>query len=326
MTDKPKVAIFGPSPMLSVTIESLTAEGGDDIHVHAAGQGVWVARMAAELGAEAVLCGFCGGESGTVLRRLLEQMPIELRLVETREGSGAYIHDRRDGERRPVAQSAAMPPSRHEVDDLFSVTCAAALDADVLALCGPYPGEALPLEIYGGLVADVRANGTPVVVDLSPPRLDSALEGKPELVKINDWELATYVTGPVDTEARMRAAAEKLLEAGAQAAIITRAGEPALVVRGERGLGADAAPLRARLARGLRRLDDGRAGGLDGRRPGLGGDAAYRRRRGGGQLPPPRPRQRRPRRRRGAGAQGRAAPPALTRPRRLLGSTEPIVT
>jgi 1-phosphofructokinase len=232
MTGKPKVAIFGPSPMLSVTVESLTAAGGDDIHLHAAGQGVWVARMAAELGAEVVLCGFCGGESGAVLRRLLEQLPIELRLTETSEGNGAYIHDRRDGERRPLAQSAAMPPSRHEIDDLFSATCAAALDADVLALCGPYPGEALPLEIYGALVTDVRANGTPVVVDLSPPRLDSALEGKPELVKINDWELAAYVTGPVDTEARMRTAAEKLFDAGAQAAIITRAGEPALVVRG----------------------------------------------------------------------------------------------
>jgi 1-phosphofructokinase len=233
MAAKPKVAIFGPSPMLSITVESLTADGGDDIHVHPAGQGVWVARMAAELGAEPILCGFCGGESGMVLRRLLEQLPIELRLVETAEGSGAYIHDRRDGERHPVAQSAAMPPSRHEIDDLFSVTCAVALDADVLALCGPYPGEALPLEIYGSLVTDVRANGTPVVVDLSPPRLNSALEGKPELVKINDWELATFITGPVDTEARMRAAVEKLFDAGAQAAIITRAEEPALVVRGD---------------------------------------------------------------------------------------------
>lgn len=233
MASKPRVAVFGPSPLLSIAIESLTAEGGDDIHVHAAGQGVWVARMAAELGAEPILCGFCGGESGTVLRRLLEQMPVELRLVETAEGNGSYIHDRREGERRPVAQSAAMPPSRHEVDDLFSVAVAAALDADVLALCGPYPGEALPLEIYGSLVTDVRANGTPVVVDLSPPRLDSALEGGPELVKINDWELAAFVTGPVDTEARTRAAVQQLLDRGAQAAIITRAEEPALVVRGE---------------------------------------------------------------------------------------------
>ncbi len=233
MAENGKVAIFGPHPMLSTTIEALTAEGGDDIHLHAAGQGVWVARMAAELGAEATLCGFIGGESGAVLRPLLEQLPIELRLVETAAASGAYIHDRRSGERVPVAQSASLPPSRHEIDDLFSVACAAAIDADVLALCGPYPSEALPLEIYGDLVADVRGNGTPVVVDLSPPRLDSALEGKPDLVKINDWEVAAYIEGPVDTPARMRAAIERLLDAGAGAAIVTRAEQPALVVRGD---------------------------------------------------------------------------------------------
>jgi 1-phosphofructokinase len=219
--------------MLSVTVEPLTADGGDDIHVHAAGQGVWVARMAAELGADPVLCGFIGGETGTVLRPLLEQMDVELRLVETAEASGCYLHDRRSGEREPIAQSAAMPPSRHEIDELFSSTVAAALDSGVLAICGPYPSEALPLEIYGNLVADVKANGTPVLVDLSPPRLDSALEGGPDLVKINDWELAKYVTGPVDTPERMRAAAQRLLDAGAGAAIVTRAEEPAMVLRGD---------------------------------------------------------------------------------------------
>jgi 1-phosphofructokinase len=219
--------------MLAVTVEALTSEGGDDIHVHAAGQGVWVARMAAEMGASPILCGFIGGETGTVLRPLLEQMSVELRLVETNEASGAYLHDRRSGEREPIAQSASLPPSRHEIDELFSSTVAAALDSGVLALCGPYPGEALPLEIYGNLVADVKANGTPVIVDLSPPRLESALEGGPDLVKINDWELAGYIEGPVDTDERLRAAAQRLLDAGAKAAIITRAEEPAMVLRGE---------------------------------------------------------------------------------------------
>jgi 1-phosphofructokinase len=216
--------------MLEITVESLTAEGGDDIHIHPAGQGVWVARMAAELGAEPVLCGFAGGESGAVLRRLLEQLPIELRLVETAQASGTFIHDRRGGGREPVAQAAAMPPSRHEIDDLFSVTCAAAIDADALVVCNPYPSEALPLEIYGSLVSDVQANGTPALVDLSSPRLDSALEGSPSLVKINDWELAAFVYGPVDTPERMRAAIERLRERGAGIAIVTRAGEPALAV------------------------------------------------------------------------------------------------
>jgi len=231
MTRKPKVAVFSPNPMLSVTIEALTAEGGDDIHLHAAGQGVWVARMAAELGAEPVLCGFIGGEVGQVLQPLLEAMRIDLRLVETAAASGAYIHDRRSGERVPVGQSAAMPPSRHEVDDLFSVTVAAALDCDLLAVCGPYPEEGVPLEIYSGLVADVKANGVPVIADLSSPRLDRSLEGKPDLVKINDWQIAGFISGPVDTEEQTRAAMERVQEAGASAVIVTRAGDPALALR-----------------------------------------------------------------------------------------------
>ncbi len=231
MAPRPRVAIFGPNPLLSITIEALSEDGGDDVHLHPAGQGVWVARMAAEMGAEPVLCGFCGGESGTVLRRLLEEMPIDLRLVETAAANGTYIHDRRDGERRPLAQGLPAPPSRHEVDDLFSVACAAAIDAAALVVCNPYPAEALPLEIYASLVADVRANGTPVLADLSSPRLDSALEGGPDLVKINDWELAGFVSGPVDTPQRLRAALELLHERGAGTAIVTRAGEPAVALR-----------------------------------------------------------------------------------------------
>jgi 1-phosphofructokinase len=231
MADKPRVAIFSPNPMVSIAIESFSAEGGDDIHVHAAGQGVWVARMAAELGAEPVLCGFIGGEVGTVLRPLLEEMPIDLRLVETAEPSGAYIHDRRRGEREPVAQSAALPASRHEVDDLFSVTVAAVLECDLLAVCGPYPDNTVPLEIYGGLVSDVKENGVQTIVDLSSPRLDSALEGKPDLVKINDWQIAGFISDAVDSEERMRAAMEQVQEAGARSVIVTRAGEPALALR-----------------------------------------------------------------------------------------------
>jgi 1-phosphofructokinase len=71
-------------------------------------------------------------------------------------------------------------------------------------------------------------------VDLSSPRLDSALEGRPYLVKINDWELAEFVRGPVDGPERLRAAAEQLRERGAANVIITRGGEPALVLHGAR--------------------------------------------------------------------------------------------
>ena len=229
-----RVAIFGPNPLLSVTIERRGAEA-DDIHLHPGGQGVWVARMAGELGAWPILCGFAGGETGETLDSLLEGLPGERRIVETAGASGCYVIDRRDGERRLVASELAPPPSRHEVDDLVSIVCATALESDALVVCNPFPGDVLPLEVYGKLVSDVRDNGTPVLVDLSSPRLDSALTGRPDLVKLNDWELAEYVCGPVSKPEEMRAAVQRLRDAGAGIVVVTRGGQPAFVACDEGG-------------------------------------------------------------------------------------------
>jgi 1-phosphofructokinase len=226
------VAIFGPHPLLTITLE-LHDDTGDDVHVHAGGQGVWVARMAGELGAHPVLCGFAGGETGTLLEPLLERLPGERRLVPTAAPSGSYVMDRRDGERQLLARRWSDPPSRHEIDDLVSVTCAVALHCDALVVCNPCPADSLPLEVYAAVVADARENGTPVLVDLSSPRLDSALDGGPDLVKLNDWELAEFVAGPVGEPEQLRAAAERIRDRGAETVLVTRGGQPAFVLRGD---------------------------------------------------------------------------------------------
>jgi len=225
-----RVAIFGPHPLLTVSLEWEGDSERERIHFHAGGQGVWVARMAGELGAEPVMCGFVGGEAGALLRPLLERLPGECRLVETASESGCYLVDRRQGRRDAISFTTSEPPSRHELDALFSLTCAEALACGWLVVANPMPAEALPLSIYGDLVADARANGVRTLVDLSSPRLESALTGKPDLVKINDWELAAYVRGPVGEPAQLRAAAERLRDAGAQSVIVTRGEQPAFVL------------------------------------------------------------------------------------------------
>jgi 1-phosphofructokinase len=231
--DLPRVTVFGPHPILGITIERRGADE-DDIHIHPGGQGVWVARMAGEMGAHPILCGFCGGETGALLRSLLDALPGETRCVETTSASGSWVIDRRSGEREMVAAALSDPPSRHEIDDLFSVTTAAALNSEVLVCCGPLPPSGIETEIYRRLVKDVRAHGTRVIVDLSPPRLDSALEGGPDLVKVDDWQLAEFVRNDIGTPERFRAAAETILERGAGAVVATRGGEPALVLQGDR--------------------------------------------------------------------------------------------
>jgi 1-phosphofructokinase len=226
-TDRPRIAIFGPDPLLSVTIEARAGE--DELHLHPAGQGVWVARMAAELGAAPVLCSFLGGETGRMLLPLLESLPGELRIVSTAGSSGSYVVDRRGGERRRVAAGLRPPPQRHEIDDLVSATVAAAVGSGLLVMCNPYPADGLPDDVYETVAADAKAAGIPVLVDVSSPRLDRTLPAHPDLVKLNDWELAGYVSGPVDGP-RLLEAARAVREAGAAAVAVTRAEAPILVV------------------------------------------------------------------------------------------------
>jgi len=231
---RPRVTVFGPDPLLSITIEAPGSEAGsgdgsDDVHLHAAGQGVWVARMAAELGAWPILCCLLGGEAGTMLLPLLESLPGERRAVRMSGSSGTYIVDRRAGDRRLVAAGLRPAPHRHEIDDLVSATCAAALTSAVLVICNPYPPNGFPEEVYETVVADVRAARVPVVVDLSSPRLDRTLASRPDVVKLNDWELAEYVRGPVDGR-RALDGARRLQDAGARTVAMTRVEAPILVL------------------------------------------------------------------------------------------------
>ena len=93
MTDGPRVCVFAPSPILTVTIETVADDGVPEIHLHAGGQGVWIARLLAELDVHVVLCCALGGETGGVLRGLLDASGIELVAVDGGR-NGAYVHDR----------------------------------------------------------------------------------------------------------------------------------------------------------------------------------------------------------------------------------------
>ncbi len=233
LTPAPRVAIFAPHPLLTITLEREGPER-EQVHFHPGGQGVWVARMAACMGAEPVLCGFRGGESGELLDTLLRRLGGEQRLVDTASASGCYVTDRRSGERELLTCTLSDPPSRHELDELFSIVCAEAIADGWLVVTNPMPGESLPLEVYGDLIADARTGGCRTLVDLSTPRLNSALRGEPDLVKLNDWELAEFVCGPVSEPAELLTAAGRLRDEGAGTVVVTRGEHPALVLAGER--------------------------------------------------------------------------------------------
>jgi 1-phosphofructokinase len=226
--------VLAPTPLVTVTIER--SGGGDEIHFHPGGQGVWIARLAASLGAEVVLCATFGGESGAIVQALLEPWGICVRAVPTAGWNGGYIHDRRSGEREPVAEMVGSGCSRHEIDELYGATLVAGLEADVVVLGGrELPRlnrdptlESFPLEIYTRLARDLRSNGIMTIADLSGPTLGAALEGGLDIVKVSDEELHLYGDIAERSSAVVWEAVDDLRERGAVSVVVTRAEQPTL--------------------------------------------------------------------------------------------------
>jgi 1-phosphofructokinase len=222
-----RLAVFAPSPLLTVTIE----RGGssqDEVHVHAGGQGVWVAHMAVVLGAEVTLCAPLGGETGRVLQALIESDGIRLRAIPTGAWNGSYVHDRRAGERALVARVPSPRLQRHELDALYGAMIAAALSTKVAALTGPENEGVLPGEHYRRLAADLRRNHVTVIADLTGEALDGALAGGVDVLKLSHEELRELTVEPLDSTERFAVAMERLERRGARCVLISRADQPAL--------------------------------------------------------------------------------------------------
>ena len=80
------VVVFAPTPMLTVTIEPPNREPATgEIHLHAGGQGFWVARLLAELDTDVTVCGCFGGETGKIVDGLLAGWPEGTRMLVRRE-------------------------------------------------------------------------------------------------------------------------------------------------------------------------------------------------------------------------------------------------
>ncbi len=227
-----QVVLFAPSPVLTLTIEDQAGQA--DIHIHAGSQGVWQARMLVTLRASVTLCCVLGGETGMVLRHLIEDEGIVVNAVEGTGHNGAYVHDRRGGERVEVAEAPSDPLTRHELDELYGLTLSAALDADAVLLSGPSDHAAaqdsIPADAYRRLAADLRAVGKPVVADLAGDRLAAVLESGLTVVKVSHEELLADGRADSDDQDALVRAMHELHDQGAEHVVVTRAHEPLLLL------------------------------------------------------------------------------------------------
>jgi 1-phosphofructokinase len=220
------ICVFAPWPIVSVTIER-TTEGDDDIYFNAAGQGFWIARMALALGARTTLCGPFGGHTGLLCQELIKAEGVALRPVPMANANGSYVDDRREGERRQIAQQHSPTLSRHEADDLYDAALSEGLRAGTVILSGQHEQRNLPAERVAALARDLRRNGVSVVADVSGPTL-GALEGGVSILKVSHEELIAMHLARDDSREALVGAVLGLADRVAEDVVVSCADQGAL--------------------------------------------------------------------------------------------------
>ena len=213
------VCVLAPSPLLTVTVEVGDGEH-PEIHVHAGGQGLWIANMLTALDTRAVVCAPLGGEIGAVLASVLSDELFELRSVPTEGSNGCYLEDRRSGDLECLAEMPAARLNRHESDELSNTVLTAGMETGVAVLTGSGGMDVIDPDFYRRAASDLSSLGITVIGDLSAEFLDAAVEGGLDVVKVADDEISSK--DPVQ-------GAQELSDQVRQAVVLTRAEEPALV-------------------------------------------------------------------------------------------------
>lgn len=221
------ICVFAPWPLFTVTVERLHADR-DEVYFNPGGQAVWVARMIGGLGARPTLVGPFGGEARVVLEAMIRAEDIGLRAVPVRGSNGGYLNDRRDGSRETIAEVEPPRLDRHEVDDVYNAVLSESLRAGTAVVTGVPDGAVLPVETYGRLVNDLKANGIAVVADVAGTVL-AAIESGLTTLKVSHEEMqaAGLISG--DSTKTIIKGMERLREK-AENVVVSRAGAGCLAL------------------------------------------------------------------------------------------------
>ncbi|MGN6872782.1 MAG: 1-phosphofructokinase family hexose kinase [Solirubrobacteraceae bacterium] len=152
------------------------------------GKGIHVAQVATVLGAKAIATGILAGHAGRWLAEELAAEGVSTRFAwsagETR--SSLSVADRETGRLTEFYESGT-PVSTDTWRELEEIVSGLLENASWLALAGSLPPGA-PGDGYTRLISTARRAGVAVALDCRGDALAHAIEGHPELVKINAHE------------------------------------------------------------------------------------------------------------------------------------------
>ncbi|WLH02085.1 1-phosphofructokinase [Pseudomonas beijingensis] len=220
-----KILTLTLNPALDLTVELARLEPGqvnrsDGMHAHAAGKGVNVAQVLADLGHTLTVSGFLGEDNAQVFETLFAQrgfvdafirVPGETRSnIKLAEQDGRITDLNGPG---PVVDAAAQQALLARLEQI-------APGHDVVVVAGSLPRGVSPQWLQA-LITRLKTLGLNVALDTSGEALRVALAAGPWLIKPNTDELADALGCEVVSEVAQAQAAQRLHAQGVEHVVIS---------------------------------------------------------------------------------------------------------
>jgi 1-phosphofructokinase family hexose kinase len=182
------------------------------------------------LGTSSTALGFAAGRSGEFLRDSLEGLGIQTEFIwvegETRTNVSIV---ETEGEHYIKANEPGPTISIADQEKLMSQIREKATAGDWWVLAGSLP-PGVPTFIYADIVAVIQSAGAKAILDTSGEGLKKGCDGRPFLIKPNDYEAGKLTGLPVETRPEIITAAQAIFDSGVENVVISLGKAGAMLV------------------------------------------------------------------------------------------------
>lgn len=193
------------------------------------GKGINVSRILKRVNNDSTALGFLGGFTGSFIKEWLEKETIQTNFTTVSDDTRINIKLKASEETEINGQGPTV--SVKEMADLKKILGNLS-SSDIVVLSGSKPAS-VPTGFYQELIEIIKAQGASFVIDTTGADLMDALEKKPLLVKPNNHELADLYQTTFNSVEDIYPFGQRLLDEGAQHALVSMAGDGALLFTNE---------------------------------------------------------------------------------------------
>ena len=191
---------------------------------HAAGKGLNVAQVLADLGHKVTVGGFLGAANASPFEALFARRGFIDAFIRVPGETRSNIKlAEQDGRITDLNGPGPQVEARHQAELLAGLEQIAA-GHDAVVVAGSLPQGVSP-EWFAGLLRRLKALGLPLVLDSSGAALRAGLAVGPWLIKPNAEELAEACAVPSEAGSELHAAALRLRQQGVEHVLLSRGAE-----------------------------------------------------------------------------------------------------